>query len=179
MTTIKTNRLVIRNYLESDVHDYIDCFKNPRVNCFSSEKVSNMNEAMINLKERIEDKGYLAICLTEENKVIGEVFYKKKEPDTYGIGWILNEKYGGSGYAFEGAEAVLEYLFTEKSARRIFAYAEDDNLSSRKLCKKLGMREEGLFIEFISFVKNEDGTPKYENTYQYAILKKEWQSREK
>jgi hypothetical protein len=36
------------------------------------------------------------------------------------------------------------------------------------------MRREGLFLEFISFVKNEDGTPKYENTYQYAILKKEW-----
>ena len=31
-----------------------------------------------------------------------------------------------------------------------------------------------LFKEFISFVKNPDGTPHYENTYQYAILKKEW-----
>jgi hypothetical protein len=29
-------------------------------------------------------------------------------------------------------------------------------------------------MEFISFVKNEDGTPKYENTFQYALLKKEW-----
>ena len=42
------------------------------------------------------------------------------------------------------------------------------------LCEKLGMRREGLFKEFVSFVKNEDGSPKYENTYQYAILKKEW-----
>jgi len=36
------------------------------------------------------------------------------------------------------------------------------------------MRKEGLFIEFISFMNNQDGTPHYENTYQYAILKKEW-----
>ncbi len=42
--------------------------------------------------------------------------------------------------------------------------------------KKLGMRREGLFREFVSFVNNPDGTPLYENTYQYAILKKEWQS---
>lgn len=42
------------------------------------------------------------------------------------------------------------------------------------LCEKLGMRREGLFMEFVSFVNNPDGTPRYENTYQYAILMKEW-----
>ena len=36
------------------------------------------------------------------------------------------------------------------------------------------MRQEGLFKEFISFVNNLDGTPHYENTYQYAVLRKEW-----
>ena len=51
---------------------------------------------------------------------------------------------------------------------------EDDNLRSQKLCERLGMRREGLFMEFISFVSNADGTPKYENTYLYALLKKEW-----
>ena len=34
------------------------------------------------------------------------------------------------------------------------------------------MNEEGLFREFVSFVNNPDGTPQYENTCQYAILKK-------
>ena len=34
------------------------------------------------------------------------------------------------------------------------------------------MRQEGVFLEFISFVNNPDGTPRYENTVQYAILKK-------
>ena len=47
-------------------------------------------------------------------------------------------------------------------------------LHQGKRGEKLGMRQEGLFKEFISFVKNPDGTPHYENTYQYAILKKEW-----
>ena len=37
------------------------------------------------------------------------------------------------------------------------------------------MRREGIFKEFVSFVNNPDGTPLYENTMQYAILKKEWQ----
>ena len=51
---------------------------------------------------------------------------------------------------------------------------EDYNLSSQRLCEKLGMRREGMFMEFVSFVNDEDGVPIYENTMQYAILKKEW-----
>ena len=78
------------------------------------------------------------------------------------------------GYAFEAAKAFFDYLFTQKRARRIYAYTEDDNLSSQKLCEKLGMRREGMFMEFVSFVNHPDGTPKYENTIQYAILKREW-----
>ena len=38
------------------------------------------------------------------------------------------------------------------------------------------MRFEGLFKEFVSFVKNADGSPRYENTMQWAILKSEWET---
>ena len=47
-------------------------------------------------------------------------------------------------------------------------------MPSQKLCEKLGMRREGMFMEFVSFVNDENGAPIYENTMQYAILKKEW-----
>ena len=47
----------------------------------------------------------------------------------------------------------MKHLFMEQGIRRIYAYVEDDNLRSQKLCEKLGMRREGLFLEFISFVK--------------------------
>lgn len=40
-------------------------------------------------------------------------------------------------------------------------------------CEKLVMRWKDMFLEFVSFITNPDGTPKYENTVQYAILKKE------
>ena len=41
------------------------------------------------------------------------------------------------------------------------------------------MRREGFYLEFISFVNDENGKPIYENTYEYAILKKEWELRDK
>ncbi len=63
----------------------------------------------------------------------------------------------------------FNYLFNEKGARWIYAYIEDYNAASQRLCEKLGMRREGRFLEFVSFVNNPDGTPLYENTWQYAI----------
>jgi len=51
---------------------------------------------------------------------------------------------------------------------------DDYNAASRHLCEKLGMRREGLFLSFVSFVDGADGAPVYENTLQFAILKHEW-----
>ena len=108
--------------------------------------------------------------------MIGLMFAANDEPDTYGVGWHLNASHEGKGYASEAARAFIDILFTRKGARRIYAYVEDDNIRSQKLCERLGMRREGLFKEFISFVSNADGTPKYENTCLYALLEKEWES---
>lgn len=126
-----------------------------------------MEEAAAKVQERKEDHSYVAVCLKESGQVIGELFHLKEEPDTYSIGWNFNAAYEGKGYARESAEAFLSYLFLEKRARRLYAYVVDDNVRSQVLCERLGMRKEGLFLEF-------NGTPKYENTYQYALLKKEW-----
>ncbi|WP_316189595.1 hypothetical protein [Bradyrhizobium sp. SZCCHNS1054] len=38
------------------------------------------------------------------------------------------------------------------------------------------MRREGVFIEFVSFTNDDAGNPIYENTVQYAILRREWMS---
>ena len=131
----------------------------------------------------IEEKEYLfAIVLKENSKVIGEIdgyperghSSENARKDTFSPCWMLNKNYHRKGYAYEAAHAFFDYLFKQKGARRIYAYTEDYNIASQRLCEKLGMRREGLFKEFVSFVKNEDGSPKYENTYQYAILKKEW-----
>ncbi|MEZ5701249.1 MAG: GNAT family protein [Burkholderiaceae bacterium] len=61
-------------------------------------------------------------------------------------------------------------------ARRLYAYVEDTNLASQKLCERLGMRREGLFMEFVTFKNDAQGAPIYENTMQYALLRHEWLS---
>lgn len=174
MELLETERLVLRHFMEKDVLDLFAYLSKPRANCFISEKVDSVEESKKDVDERCQKESSIAICLKGTDKVIGDLFFEKEEPDTYCVGWNFNIEYQGKGYAYESAQALLAYLFGKTGARRVYAYVEDDNDRSRKLCERLGMRKEGCFMEFISFVNNPDGTPKYENTMQYAMLKREW-----
>ena len=178
---IETTRLTLRLFLESDAKDVLEYLHEPAVNCFASMKLDSLDAAREEVKRRKDDELYLAIVLKETGKVIGEIFAhpeatdpEDETMDTFSPCWMLNLQYTGMGYAYEAAHAYFDYLFREKGARRIYAYTEDYNTSCQRLCERLGMRREGLFQEFVSFINNPDGTPRYENTIQYAILKKEW-----
>ena len=181
---LETERLLLRPFLEGDGEDVLEYLREPAVSCFAGMKLSSLEEAREEMKRRAgETEYYFAIVLKETGKVIGEIdaYPEGSDPhdpagtgDTFSPCWMLNPAYQGRGYAYEAARAFLDYLFTRKGARRIYAYVEDYNLPSQHLCEKLGMRREGLFLEFVSFMNEPDGTPHYENTMQYAILKKEW-----
>ncbi|MGE6578897.1 GNAT family N-acetyltransferase [Paenibacillus xylanexedens] len=184
MQILKTNRLILRNFTLTDAAGLLEYTANPRVNCFMDQRILTLEDAAAEVAKRSSDDSHIAVCLKDSNELIGELFGMREDrdsdtdkdsnSDTYSIGWNFNGRFEGKGYASESANAFIENLFMEQGIRRLYAYVEDDNFRSQKLCEKLGMRREGLFLEFISFVKNEDGTPKYENTYQYALLKKEW-----
>lgn len=177
MIFFTTERLTIRRFEKSDAEGLLDYFAEPSVNCFANEKLANLNEAIAEVDKKSWDATQFAVCLKEDDSLIGNLFAIKEE-DTYSVGWNLNPKFGGQGYALEAAKALFHYLFIKQSARRIYCYVEEDNLPSQKLCKRLRMRQEGLFPEFISFVKNADDSPRYENTMQFAILKREWEKLE-
>ncbi len=183
--SIVTDRLILRPFLETDAADVYEYLKEPSVNCFACMRLNSLEEARAEVKRRLGETEYhFAIALKDSGKVIGEIEAYPEPGDPHGSGdsprdtfspcWMLNENYQGKGYAFEAARAFFDYLFSRKGARRIYAYTEDYNLASQRLCEKLGMRREGVFLEFISFVAQPDGSPRYENTVQYAILKKEW-----
>ena len=179
---IVTERLILRAFEAGDYPDVFEYQHEPLVNCFASMKLNTLDEAKNETAKKMKDSECtFAIVLRESYKVIGEIFAHPEgdeaaeNKDTFSPCWMLNKDYHGRGYGYEAAKAFIDYLFTEKGARRIYAFTEDYNIASQRVCEKLGMRREGLFKEFISFVKDADGNPIFENTYQYAILKKEWE----
>ena len=160
----------------------------PMPHCFADMRITSPEEAKVAVRRRVADgECCLAITLRDTGKVIGEIEAHPEtgEPhaaenaprDTFSPCWLLNPAYQGRGYAHEAAHAFLDWLFRPKGARRIYTYVEENNLPSQRLCERLGMRHEGLFREFVSFVRDSAGNPVYENTMQYAILKREWDER--
>lgn len=43
-------------------------------------------------------------------------------------------------------QKVYLIIIHRKNARRIYCYVDDYNTRSQQLCKRLGMRQEGLFL---------------------------------
>lgn len=179
---IETERLIMRPFTKGDAGDLYEYLHEPEMHCFVNMRINDLAQACVEAEDRANKSDlYFAIELKECGKVIGEIFSyaegtdpESEIMDNYSPCWMLNSAYQGMGYGYEAAFAYIDFLFREKGARRVYMYTEDNNIPCQKLCEKLGARQEGLFKEFVSFVKDENGNPIYENTYQYAILKKEW-----
>lgn len=175
MDMIETDRLVLRNFTRQDAAALFAYLHKPRADCFLDIRLETIAAAEEEADRRSNGDEFLAVCLKDTHELIGDLFYKFEKPDTYGVGWNFNAAYGGAGYALEAAQSLLNHLFSARQARRIYAYVEEDNKASQRLCEKLGMRCEGTFREFVSFRANSAGEPIYVNTMQYALLRHEWQ----
>ncbi|ARQ02960.1 GNAT family N-acetyltransferase [Pseudorhodoplanes sinuspersici] len=177
MQIIETERLILRPFRVGDATDLFAYLRAPTAPCFLKLKLADLAEAEIEVMKRALDQGCVAICLKETGQLIGDLFGGAGEDDedeTASVCWNLNPQFGGQGYAFEATRALFDHLFRAKGFRRLYAYVEDHNKPSQRLCEKLGMRREGVFFEFVSFTNDDAGNPIYENTMQYAILRREW-----
>ena len=154
MNTIETERLVLRRFAPQDAAGLFAYLQAPIASCFLSLTLADLNDAARAVAERGADDKSIAVCLRSTGQLIGDLF-AEPEGDTFSVGWNFNPQYAGRGYAHEAASALFADLFTRRAARRLYAYVEDTNTSSQKLCERLGMRQEGAFKEFVSF-KNDD-----------------------
>lgn len=179
MKYTESPRLIIRSFQDNDAEDMFEYLSNPRVACFMDQKLHSLEEAVREITRRQKEEHDYAISLKETGALIGELFAdnsREPAPDTYGVGWLLNKKYEGMGFAREAAQAFFDYLFNHKNARRIYAYVADYNEPSQNLCRHLGMRLEGCFKEHVSFITDNE-TVVYENTLVFAVLAKEWRDK--
>lgn len=183
MNSLQTDRLVLRRFEESDAESLFAYLKAPTASCFFSLKLADLAAAREEAAKRSQGDEFIAVCLKGSGQLIGDLFVhtdpkwpegEDESLDTASVGWNFNPSFGGQGYALEAARALCADLFANKGMRRLYAYVEDHNTPSRRLCEKLGMRAEGVFLEYVTFQNDADGNPIYENTMQYAILRHEW-----
>ena len=168
---IETQRLMIRQFRPDDWQTVYDYMSDPEVTAYLPE--GQLTEAQTrefltkNVGEHTET---LAVTRKVETDLIGHMlFHPWFAPRTYEIGWVLNKRYHGQGYATEAAYALLTYGFETLQLHRVIATCQPENIPSYRVMEKLGMRREGHFQQCIYRGENH-----WWDEYFYAMLAKEW-----
>ncbi len=176
---LASERLIIRNFNPEDASALHAYLSRADVLTHEPDDPRSLPECEALAAERAQGDQFLAVCLRDDNRMIGHLYVALQEPaefDTWEIGYIFNPDFGKHGYATEAARRLLDWLFTEKAAHRVMAMCSPENPNSWHLLERLGMRREGLFRQKAFFRRDVLGRPIWLDAYEYAILSSEWPS---
>lgn len=161
--TIETERLLLRKFESSDATDiFTEYASHDIVTKFLTWKPhKTIEDTKTYLKTCVlpkYDEPFTyrwAIVLKETKKVIGCIDVVKKDMTMLmcEIGCVIGEKYWGKGIMTEAGKVVVKYLL-EEGFKRIQSYAHTENIGSRKMLQKIGMKTEGVLPKF---AKDRDG----------------------
>lgn len=171
-----TERLLIRRFLPEDGKDLWAYLSREEVVRFEPYGVFDEEASRQGALRRAGDPAFLAVCLRETGQLIGNLYFSRHEPETFGtweIGYVFHPAFGGRGYATEAAGALVAHGFREMGIRRIVAECNTENVASWRLLERLGMRREGHYRKVAYFKADADGSPRWFDAYAYAMLNEE------
>lgn len=148
---IETQRLILRNYQESDIDDYFDYVSDPNVANRLWGEPHNKKSAMERLKLEIAKPLQFAITLKPKDKVIGSVELMNighperyvginLPPDCKEIGYLLSPKFWGQGIMPEAVAGVLFLAFNELGYDMVAIGHNKANTQSGRVQEKLGFK---------------------------------------
>lgn len=173
MNALETERLILRKFTYDDWKELYKYLSQETVVKYEPYDVFTEDECKQEAINRSKQEAFWAVCLKENNKLIGNIYFQQQDPKeflTWEIGYVFNPTYYGKGYATESCRRILDYGFLELKAHRIIAMCNPENTASWKLLERLNMRREGHLRKNIFFKYNEKGMPIWNDTYEYAIL---------
>lgn len=174
---LETDRLVIRKFCCDDWYDLYEYLSQKTVVKYEPYNVFTEEECKQEAIYRSQNDAFFAVCLKENNKLIGNIYFQQQDPKeflTWEIGYVFNPGYYGRGYATEACKRVLKYGFEQLGVHRVIGKCNPENTSSWKLLERLLMRREGHFRKPAFFHKSNEGKPIWHDAYQYAILSEEF-----
>lgn len=177
MIIMETERLIIRKFKVDDWKDLYEYLSKENTVKFEPYDIYSEDECKIEAVNRSKNEAFWAVCLKENNKLIGNIYFQQQEPKafmTWEIGYVFNPKFWHKGYATEATKRIMQYGFEQLGVRRIIAKCNPENSASPKLLERLSMRREGHFKKPAYFKKTIDGKPIWHDCYQYAMLDEEW-----
>ncbi len=148
MTTITTERLLLRPFTEADLPEFMAIQQDPQVNRFLPWFMpKNEAEALQMLHDQYLDEPdgeALAICLRSTDQAIGYVHAEASASHDFGYG--MRRDVWGNGYMTEAAQALVQQL---PIADYPFLTATHDvnNPKSGAVMERLGMQYQYTYLE--------------------------------
>ncbi len=146
----ETERLIIRNYRDEDRAVFAAIAGNPaaRIHHLSLVTPAESDAFIDKQTATINEFGYgfAAVECKADGDIIGDVGIRRV-PDHYPfsddfdfeIGWQLDPRYFGNGYASEAARGWLDHGFGPLGIDEIVAYTAALNTPSIKVMERIGM----------------------------------------
>lgn len=173
---LKTERLVLRPFEETDAEGLHAYLGDAEVVRYEPYGVMTMEECRLEAARRASDEAFWAVCLAD-GTLIGNLYLSgADEFGTREIGYVFARACWHKGYATEAARRLMAYAFERLATRRIIALCDTRNAASFALMERLGMRREGEFKKNVGFKTDAHGNTIWTDSYQYAILKEEFEN---
>lgn len=148
---IETDRLRLRSWHDQDVQNIYEMLQDPEVSYYLKhvhfDEYSVLQKLAESANKNIAENGYgYFVCdLKETGETIGLVglnYIRLDDPHfpCYTVSWILGKRYWKKGYATEAAQTLLTLGFENCKMSKIFACTAVENISSRRVMERLGMK---------------------------------------
>lgn len=175
---LDTPRLIIRELVPSD-HRAIFAFANDTsinrhlgFGTIASESGTNeyITKAMFQAATKPRASYKLAMAIKPSDELSGSCWLDIEDPESKNasIGYFVDKKHWGNGYATEMVKALIHFGFADLSLHKIYANCDAEHPATRRVLEKAGMKEEGLLREhcFRSYG--------WADVCMYGILGSEW-----
>lgn len=184
MSLLETERLIIRNWQESDRDLFHRINSDDQVMTFFPFR-RNRAEAdavMDRFSKEISERGYgfAAMECRDSREVIGFTGIRQVNglpslpTGSHEIGWRLVPEAWGKGYATEAASAWLEFAFHRLKLSEIFSFAVHDNHASLAVMRRIGMVE--LTDQAFDHPLVPDSHPELKRHRLFRLSAEEWEA---
>lgn len=146
---IETPRLRLRRFTIDDLDELYRIYSHPDLSKYiQNDKPLTWEQTKAAIKSMTENWekyhfGVWAVIYKEHDKLIGHCGLKFLENTLeVQIGYLLLKSYWGRGLGTEAASAVLKYGFEVANLPQIVAVAKPENIASRRVLEKVGLKYE-------------------------------------
>lgn len=152
MSVAETARLLLRPFTPDDAPALFRIYGDPEVMRFMGAPPASVEQEAANLQAHAHKYyerlgfGLWAVVHKATGDLIGRCGLLRSEIGgriETEISYLLERGHWGQGFAAEAAGAVLDYGFRVLGLDRVVAVIHPDNVASRRVAERIGMRYEG------------------------------------